>query len=303
MDAVSKILKRLASIIVDRYARRLEIESGAKRGLSHALLQVEPSQTSLFELQIPSLAKTFDVVQVAWPLAEKPARLPNNVHLFTPTDGYVSRWQLLPKCEAGFVFPISLIKPIRLTHASHLKRHLFAAGGASAVGLVNLHSAVEASELKDESALNFVPMPILDLDYAIFDQRFWKLTGEEIDLSNESLSFANLAQKRNFSLYACHDSLAQALLTKPTSQNFSRLDLIESALKIPRLVTELDPSALQVWVKAWDSIGAKNDGPAAAEVQEALVTLLAKNELLAGKSKAAARKLLGRTAKPQGARS
>jgi len=303
MGAASQIRRLLSSFLVERSARRLELEGSAKRAPTYALIQVESSQTGLFELQIFTISKLFDRVFVVWPGIETPSRHPKNVEVFTSDQGIDSRWNLLKNCSDGFVFPISLIKPIQPTHVAHLKRHLFATGGANAVALHNFgfHESLTADEV--ESAFDLVPMPLVDPDYSILDQRFWKLGGSEFESGTESEALATQAHQRTFGLYACNDALAESSLVKPSTLTFSRFDLIESALRVPKLLQQVTPSKMQLWYKAWDALGAKGDTGSSAELQSSLSELLSKNPSLSNTAKVATRKLLGRKTRPQGARS
>ncbi|NDH65841.1 MAG: hypothetical protein EBY26_05645, partial [Microbacteriaceae bacterium] len=193
MSAVTKFRSVASSFVVSQIARRLEKTGAAKRAPSHAIIQVEASQTGLFESQISSLATQFDRVLAVWPDEKTPGRLPKNVEIFTPSSGTSSRWQLLSKSADCLVFPVSLIKPIQQNHVAHLKSHLFATGGANSVGLYNFSPLKTETQGELESALDLVPMPILDPDYSIIDQRFWKLTGSEFEGVAESSALAQEA--------------------------------------------------------------------------------------------------------------
>ncbi len=303
MGAVTDLRRLLGSTFVEQIARRLEREGSAKRAPNFTLIQVDASQTGLFEMQISTIAKLFDRVLVVWPEPERPSRLPDNVEVFTAEDGVVSRWQLLKKCSEGFVFPVSLVKPIQPSHVAHLKRHLFAAGGANAVGLHNFATDKALAPGQTESAFDLVPMPLIDPDYAVIDQRFWKLGGSEFEQGDDAVDLAFQAHRRDFALYACNDALAQPRLSKPSDLVFSRFDLVEAALRVPKLVQNLTPASLQLWHKTWDALGVKAEAGSSSELQESLSELLAKNDSVAKTAKAATRKLLGKKTKPQGARS
>jgi hypothetical protein len=87
MGAVTDLLRLLGSAFVEQIARRLEREGSAKRAPNFTLIQVDASQTGLFETQISTIAKLFDRVLVAWPEPERPSRLPGNVEVFTAEGG------------------------------------------------------------------------------------------------------------------------------------------------------------------------------------------------------------------------
>jgi len=303
MSALSDLRQAVRSFVVSKSARHLERTGAAKRAATFAILHVEASQTGLFESQISSLSTQFDRVLAVWPNEQSPSRLPKNVELFTLASGVKSRWQLLNRCADGFVFPVSLIKPIQPNHADHLKRHLFVVGGANAVGLYNFDSSSPLVRDEDESTLELVPMPILDLDYAVIDQRFWKLTGREFQSFDGLSELALEAHARGFGLFACNDSLAESNLPKRANHLFSRFDLVEMALRNPKLLHRLTLSDLNVWTKAWDSLGAKRETPSPSELLISTGLALEKNPTFSKTTKTAARKLLGALKKPQGVRS
>jgi hypothetical protein len=300
MSAVTKFRSVASSFVVSQIARRLEKTGAAKRAPSFAIIQVEASQAGLFDSQLDFLSAKFDRVLAVWPEEKPLSRLPNNIELFTPSSGITSRWQLLSKCADCFVFPVSLIKPIQQNHVEHLKRHLFATGGANSVGLYNFGSAKDDTQSELESALDLVPMPLIDPDYSIIDQRFWRLSGREFGGVSESSAMAHEAHVRNFGLYACNDSLAASSIPRNTPLRFSRFDLVEAALRLPKTLEKLTPGNLKTWTKAWDSLGAKGVRSESSELSSSAVSLLAKNDAFAKNAKTAARKLLGTKTKKQG---
>jgi hypothetical protein len=300
MSAVTKLRSVASSFVVSQIARRLEKTGAAKRAATHAIIQVEASQTGLLAAQIEFLSAQFDRVLAVWPDEQAPGRLPRNVEVFTPSSGITSRWQLLGQSTDCFVFPVSLIKPIQQNHVAHLKRHLFATGGANSVGLFNFGPFKAETEGQLESALDLVPMPILDPDYSIIDQRFWKLTGSEFEGLAESSALAQEGHARTFGLYACNDSLAVSHIPRNAPSRFSRFDLVEAALRLPKLIQKLTPDNLQTWTKAWDSLGAKGELGSSTELSGSVAAILARNDAFARSSKTATRKILGSKAKKLG---
>lgn len=292
MGALSKIRQAIGAAAVGQYTRHLERKGVISKAPTYALIQVEASQIELFQGQAQMLARVFDKVLAVWPSAEAPSRLPKNIELFLPASGIVSRWQLLQNCTEAFVCPVSLTKPIQTSHVSHLKKHLFEVGGANAVGLHNFKTQQPVLDEPTESASELIPMPMIDLDYAIFDQRFWALRGNVFDSADSAEAFAREAHRRTFGLFVCNDPLAESSLNKTANHRFSRFDLVESALRAPKVLQRLTPVKLQGWVKAWDALGVQGEQASPTELSQTVSSQLEKNEAFARSAKTATRKLL-----------
>ena len=293
MSALSNLRRAIGAAAVRQYARHLERKGSVTKALTCALVQVEASQIELFQGQAQMLSEVFDKVLAVWPVDHAPSRLPKNVELFLPESGISSRWELLRECTDCFVCPISLTKPIQKSHVTHLKKHLFSVGGANAVALHNFRAHQTVVDGQPESAAALIPVPMIDPDYAIFDQRFWGLRGNVIDASDSAEAFASEAHRRSFGLYACNDALAESRLKRGARQSYSRFDLVETALRAPKVIQKLTPEMLQLWIKAWDSLGVQGENASSAEISQELLSQLEKNEAVAKSAKTATRKLIG----------
>lgn len=238
MSLVGAIKSGVVHLLANYVGRVLESKNEVQRAPRYGLIQVELSQVTGFKSQIGQLAAQFDEVLVLWPNQEIPTRTPSNVQIFAVGGRLTSRWQLVSKCEDGFIFPISLVKPIQKDHAEHLLKHLFHIGGASAVGLMNLQGVTGESYEPTEAANRLVLAPRLDVDYSVIDQRFWKLDASAIN-GNETESFATQASARGFGLFVCDHALS-------TPFRRSRIEparteqLLEQFIRYPQTIKALD---------------------------------------------------------------
>lgn len=302
MGVFGQIRSRIEKILVSNTSRRLEAEGRVKRAPTFALLAVEPSQLALFEQQISQLSKRFDRVIALWPKAETPRKLPANVELVELSSNVTSRWHLIEKCSDGFVFPISLLKPLQADHVSHLKQHLFAIGGANLVALHKFDWNEATEGVQAEHDLSLIPVPIVDPDYAIFDQRFWKLGGDAFVGENEAVALAGQARARQFGMVACNDLLAESVLPRIASHSFERLDLVEQVVRSPRLVKAASPATLGLWASTWDALGAKFDKRSSSELQETLREMLERNKSFSDDPANHVKTLVGKTTRQRGQR-
>ena len=245
-------------------------KSTLNRAPSYGLLQVTEGETRMFTENIARFARIFNSVVVLWPEGISLPEVPRNVTLFTASPGLKNRWQLIKHCSDGFVFPISVVKPLAENHASRLKQHLFATGGSAAVGMFNFEGLIGVTTDSVESAFALVPMPEIDVDYAVFDQRFWKLTGEEFAEHADSRTLAIQAFKRGFGLYACNSQIPLTKVSSAESSIFSRGDLAESALRNPLFLERQNDQSVSVWFKVWDAIGIEEEADS-LETKETLL--------------------------------
>ncbi|MFM5903997.1 MAG: hypothetical protein ACKOOD_02795 [Microbacteriaceae bacterium] len=238
MSVVRAIKSGVGHLLANYVGRVLQSKNEVQRAPRYGLIQVELSQVTGFKSQIGQIAAQFDEVLVLWPNQELPPRPPSNVQFFAAGGRLTSRWQLVSKCEDGFIFPISLVKPIQKDHADHLLKHLFHMGGASAVGLMNLEGLTGESYEPTEAANRLVLAPTLDLDYTVIDQRFWKLDARAIT-GNESESFVAQASARGFGLFVCDHALSSPFRRSRIEP--ARIEqVLEQFIRYPQTIKALD---------------------------------------------------------------
>jgi hypothetical protein len=258
---------------------RIFPKSTLNRAPSYGLLQVAECETATFTENIARLAGIFNSVVVLWPEGISLPTLPSNVNLFTASAGLTNRWQLIKHCSDGFVFPISLAKSVDENHASRLKKHLFATGGSAAVGMFDFEDLIGATADSVDSAFALVPMPEIDVDYAVFDQRFWKLTGEEFAENSESMILSIQAFKRGFGLYACNFQGPLTNVSTAEPSIFSRGDLAESALRNPLFLERQNDQSVSIWFAVWDAMGIAEDAESLGAKEPLLKYLHRRNNL------------------------
>ena len=300
MTVLAGVKRQILSLAVGRASKKLVATGQVKSAPTYALLEVRAGQTGAFGLQIPSISSQFDKVIALWPNTELPQKLPKNVSLFAATENLVSRWQLLDHCVDGFVFPISLVKPIQTDHVKHLKRHLFAIGGANSVGLLCVDSASAHQDGLNHGNTDLVPMPVLDPDFAILDQRFWKLNGEKFVNESGGVVLAGEALARGFGLFACNHATSVSKFTKRVDTAVTRADVLEMILRNPKLLKNISDSAILRWSQVWDKYGLKTEISSSAEIEEKLIKSFEKSALIEGNGQVLIKKLLGKRRRVRG---
>jgi hypothetical protein len=295
MEIMGAMRSKLRAQIVSRVRKSLEFNENVKRAPTFALLEVEPSQLEVLARQAGALSKQFDKVIVLLPELTTLNRVPQNFEVFEKTPLLHSRWQLLQHCDAGFVFPVSLAKPIASNHVTHLKGHLFAVGGPNAIALHNFGSEASENLNHKDGLTGLVPMPILDPDYAIFDQRFWGLPAETFVDEHESIAFSGAARAREFGLFCCPNEACKTSIPEGPSLSYERLDLAETLVRNPALLKSASLENIDFWSKTWDSLGVKSDPHHSDELEATLNHHLAKNSALNDKTTHVAAKIIGKT--------
>lgn len=273
--AVASAFKRvIQDSLTGMLGRRLEKRGLVQSAPTYALLEVKSNQYRNLALQIESLSSQFDYVKIVAHSSELPDIKQKNVELFVSNTTIQTRWNLLSTCHDGFVFPISLEKPVAKDHVQHLKQHLFVVGPGAAVGLLNL-ARTESDEDSRHREIDLVPVPALDLDYSVFDQRYWSLSESKLGQENEE-SLSQEAKARGFALFACHSAEVPTRPTKLRKLDITRADLIENLLDAPRLARTLDAERVLELARVWNSFGLKKITELSGGVEKSLKKLLAK---------------------------
>ena len=283
--------------VVSLAIKRLESDEQLRRAPTYALLQAELSQLDLLKKRLRSLSEQFDQVLVLLPERTATMSSHQNVQFFEKNHSLQSRWQLLDHCSDGFVFPVSLAKQITADHVKHLKSHLFAVGGANAIGLHNFGAGNRNIFDHKDALSGLVPMPIIDLDYAIFDQRFWGLSGLSLEDQLESVAFAEASKARGFGLFSCPDASCSSIIPKKYSSPYSRLDLAETLVRNPALLKKAGMETIDFWVDTWDYLGLKSGPEGSIELETTLTTYLGKNPGVTMDANLVVSRIVGKTHK------
>jgi hypothetical protein len=241
--------------VLQKLVTRLLPKSTLKRAPSYGLIQVTEHETQLFTKNIAHFAKIFEFVIVLWPEGSSLPTIPSNVKVFSAGRSLTNRWQLIKHCSDGFVFPVSVRKPIELNHVTKLKSQLFAVGGTSAVGIFDFQGFVGDTVDSVDADFALVPMPEIDVDYAVIDQRFWKLSGEEFQGNEDSRNLAIQARKKGFGLFASKSVFPIENFTPAQPLIFSMEELAESALRNPFFLEKQNDESISFWLKFWNSMG------------------------------------------------
>jgi len=289
-------LAKLKRGIVSSIAKKADLAGTNGRAPSYALLQLEASQIDTFNRVASMLAKEFDHVLVLKPENVEPKKVPSNVQIFDESSDLKSRWQLLGKCDDGFVFPISLLKPIEKDHARWLKDLLFAIGGANAVAFHNF-SGDQSGFDADGKIAGLVPVPQIDPDYSVFDQRFWGLSYKDFDQWDDASSLCNSARQREFGLFAFPRASAASSLSAKPKHIMPRIELLETLVRNPGSLKRLDGETLDWLAKFWNSAGAKSPAKTPLELEESLTKILQKSSSVKEDAEYVVSKLVGKKLK------
>lgn len=300
MTIVAGIKRQIVSFAVGRASRKMLASGQVKLAPTYALLEVRPDQIGIFDLQIASVSSLFDKILVLWPNENLPTQVPKNTKIFAASESLSNRWQLISHCSDGFVFPISLVKPIQPDHVNHLKRHLFSIGGANAVGLLCLDPKSAHETGDSHHAADLVPVPVIDPEYAIIDQRYWKLSGDQFVDESGGIILAQEARDRGFGLFACNHALTNSKFSKRIKTSLSRVNLIESTLRNPKVLRTATDETLQLWVQIWNRFGLNTEVCSGLEFETTLSKALEKNQNLNQNIQSHVKSLLGSKRKTRG---
>lgn len=300
MTILAGIKRQIVSFAVGRASRKMLASGQVKLAPTYGLLEVRPNQIGIFELQIASISSVFDKILVLWPNENLPTQVPKNTKLFAASESLSNRWQLINHCNDGFVFPISLVKPIQPDHVNHLKRHLFSIGGANAVGLLCLEAGSAHETGDNHHGADLVPVPVIDPEYAIIDQRYWKLSGDQFVGESGGIVLAQEARDRGFGLFACNHALSNSKFSKKIETPLSRENLIESTLRNPRVLRAATDESLRMWVQVWNRLGLNTEVCSSLEFETTLTKALEKNQNLNQNIQSHVKSLLGKKRKIRG---
>jgi hypothetical protein len=204
-------------------ARQLKADGSVQKAPNIALIEVGEGDEQKFKSVLPDLMAAFDRVVVAWKTSNNPPESSEKINIVAESTAGFDRWDLVSKDLAGFVFPMSLDNVHADHQIGHLKSHLFAYGGYSAVSCLG---AEVPTQSESQVACASLATTLVDLDTVVFDQRFWRLHPGEIDGADENESFLQAAAARKFDLLACsqgslrpNSSLQPEMSTSSSSAN------------------------------------------------------------------------------------
>lgn len=238
MSRENRVKRGILRLLAGYVGRSMLAKGEVSRAPRYALLQVAESQIDLFEAKISHLARQFDKIVAHWPAGVAKPSVPANVELHQATQHLGSRWQLVSKCSDGFIFPISLSKPIQSDHVSLLLKMLFESGGASAVGLANLQDLFELPDDRAATSGRLLLAPHIDPDFAVIDQRYWRLADGVID-GDETEGLAFEAKQRGFALFVSDHPLATSF-NRATRTAHDLEQLAEQLIRYPFAIRNLN---------------------------------------------------------------
>jgi hypothetical protein len=238
MSRENRIKRGIIRLLAGYVGRSMLAKGKVSRAPRYALMQVAESQVELFAAKVAPHARQFDKIVALWPAGVARPSVPANVELHQATQKIGSRWQLVSKCSDGFIFPISLSKPIQSDHAALLLKLLFDSSGASAVGLANLQDLFELPDDRAAAAGKLLLAPHIDPDFAVIDQRYWRLADAAID-GDETEGLAFEAKQRGFALFVSDHPLATTF-NRSTRTAVDLEQLAEQLIRYPFAIRTLN---------------------------------------------------------------
>ena len=206
----------------------MQADGSVQKAPNIALLEVVEGDEEKFKSVLPDLMAAFDRVVVAWKTENTPPESSERIKIVADSTAGFDRWDLVSKDLAGFVFPMSLDNVHTDRQIGHLKAHLFAYGGYSAVSCMGSDVPTQPVSLV---ACASSATTLVDLDTVVFDQRFWRLHPGEIDGADEHESFLQATAARKFDLLACSQGIVKpnsALQPEMSTSNFSTNSTVRS---------------------------------------------------------------------------
>lgn len=226
-----------------------------RRAPTYALIEVSDGQKSTFTSYLRTISKQFDSILVLWNSSEKIPRVSRKVRITPRSLDVSSRWDLLSESKDGFLLPLSLEKPVSNYYVTRMKRQLFALPLGSALGLMNVTLPSNRSGSLAIPKFAF-PAPTLDLDYSIFDQRFWQLESHNFSSREPISAIISHASIHHLGLFAIASAECRCEFSKIT-EPLSRAHLLNDLLVSTNLSKTVGDDDLICIGEIWNRFGSK----------------------------------------------